>query len=475
MVYDNLTIVHQTTEPGFFLINEYTNDYIVNSSGQFLDSRGNQTFYSWEEMLSNEWIKVEDGCLKPGPNFSEKDGLKYKTGILNISDDVTSIGGSTENESFGYWSKTYRDDNNNQYGSLIKVNTSKNLEIIKDYAFYKDDKLTEVNLSENVKRIGNRSFAFCESLQNIALPENLLAIGASDVDDNYSRFWYKNISTEPEKFQSLSGASFEGCTSLQSITIPSGTHYIGYRSFANCTSLHNVTFEGEDKIISAHAFFNTAIDYLEFPIEGRYIIQKQAFRHCIALKKVKINNYGVGYIEDGAFGYCNNLNDFYVNTEMLRLPDYRESTFNESYVEEGECGLFEGCTSLEKLELRWFELANGHMGERTFYNCTSLNNLGIFEHENDLNLITLKKEMFFNCVSLETISLPETTIEFEENVFGNDNSVLKPEIQVYVNLTTDEWYNSTIKAFDSISGKDTWYKNIRVKLYTKDLSEIEYD
>ena len=86
-VYDYTNKGIEDTTPGFFVTDKNGN-MIRNTYGEYKDTMGNPTFYSWQEMLDNNWIRVIDDELLYGSNINE---LKNKTGILNIKDGVKTI------------------------------------------------------------------------------------------------------------------------------------------------------------------------------------------------------------------------------------------------------------------------------------------------------------------------------------------------------------------------------------------------
>ncbi len=73
--------------------------------------------------------------------------------------------------------------------------------------------------------------------------------------------------------------------------------------------------------------------------------------------------------------------------------------------------LFNGCTSLKTIKMRDGESVYG-IGDRTFYNCTSLQGV-----ELTANLDTIGDEAFYMCTSIEKLVIPAYLDELGDNVF----------------------------------------------------------
>lgn len=94
--------------------------------------------------------------------------------------------------------------------SSLKKVTVRDVNLVRNVAFYGCKNIEEIILPAGVASIGKNAFAGCSSLTSITIPSNVTSIG--------------------------SGA-FRDCFSLRSITIPAGVKSIGCRAFWNCSSL----------------------------------------------------------------------------------------------------------------------------------------------------------------------------------------------------------------------------------------------
>lgn len=144
--------------------------------------------------------------------------------------------------------------------------------------------LTTVNLNENITKLGNTpsyQFSGCSSLETIKLPSSL---------EEICSYTFRN-------------------TGLKEITIPANVKSIGQEAFFDCYSLTTVKFEENSQLttIGINAFYHTNIDGLIIPDSVR-TIQTHAF--TINSGMVYIPDT-VEVIEGGAFDGSNGHATFY--------------------------------------------------------------------------------------------------------------------------------------------------------------------
>ena len=84
-----------------------------------------------------------------------------------------------------------------------------------------------IEIPSSVTSISNRTFDGCSSLSSVTIPDSVKSIG-----DN----------------------AFNGCSSLSSVTIPDRVKSIGSNSFGGCSSLSSVTIPDSVKSINIYAF-----------------------------------------------------------------------------------------------------------------------------------------------------------------------------------------------------------------------------
>jgi uncharacterized repeat protein (TIGR02543 family) len=150
---------------------------------------------------------------------------------------------------------------------------------IGDYAFSGCSKLESVTLPSEIMTIGDYVFSGCSKLELVTLPENLKSIGIdafynsglksikipdSVTNLGYSYSYPDYVFTNCRSLENViigNGVTqlrgtFDGCTSLTEITIPSSIKSIGSRSFYNCGSLEEITIPSSVENIGSYAFYN---------------------------------------------------------------------------------------------------------------------------------------------------------------------------------------------------------------------------
>lgn len=150
--------------------------------------------------------------------------------------------------------------------------------------------------------IANNAFSGCNALTNIGLPDSIVKIGEYSFEDCIS---LETINI-PNNISEIGGAAFWGCKNLTNdIIIPSSIKKIEGYTFWGCEKLENINFENGVEYIGVYAF-------------GQNAIQKIILPETIT------------YIDDIAFGYCDNLKELIVPNSTavfydVITPDLKEN------------------------------------------------------------------------------------------------------------------------------------------------------
>ena len=191
--------------------------------------------------------------------------------------------------------------------------------------------------------------------------------------------------------------TFQNCSSLEEITIPAGSTYVGRDVFAGCSSLTSIT--------------------IPETVTG---IVHGAFSGCSNLTTIDIPAAVVS-IGQGAFSNCTKL---------------QTVTFHESSHElEIDAMAFANCTSLKSITLP----AGVKNCYEAFYGCTSLETVVLpdtFEY--------IAFEMFKNCSSLNSITIPDTVTEIGQYAFKGCTSLTAIEIPGTTKISEDAFETTTI-------------------------------
>ena len=143
---------------------------------------------------------------------------------------------------------------NNKY--LEKITFNKNLKTIESRAFYNCKKLKKVVILKNVTKINNSAFYDCKSVNSLTIDANKnLQIGKA-VFNNLTNL--KKLTAPTVAVSEM----FNGCTKLNTLTIPKKVKTIAEKEFLNCPKLKTVTIPKTVKTIGKKAFGYTYDDYI---------------------------------------------------------------------------------------------------------------------------------------------------------------------------------------------------------------------
>ena len=153
---------------------------------------------------------------------------------------------------------------------LTSISIGDGISELKDKLFYQCENLKDVAMKCDIKTIGSSAFQGCKSLSSISIPASVTFIDYSAFRDCESleniyitdiAAWcnieFRDFPLEhdrklylgnqlvtnlviPEEVDSIKDCAFYGYTSLESVTIPNSTVYIGYQAFNDCTGLKSV-------------------------------------------------------------------------------------------------------------------------------------------------------------------------------------------------------------------------------------------
>ncbi len=194
-------------------------------------SIGNWAFYGCSSLTS---VTIPDSVTSIGSNAFY--GCSSLTSIT-IPDSVTSIEFSAFSEC----------------GSLTSVTIGNSVTSIGDWAFKGCSSLTSITIPDSVTSIGSNAFYGCSSLTSITMPDSVTSIGHYAFDGcpieeatipAIAANFIKNSKLKTVVITSgeiIGIITFNGCSSLTSVTIPNSVTSIGCGAFNGCSSLTSVT------------------------------------------------------------------------------------------------------------------------------------------------------------------------------------------------------------------------------------------
>lgn len=136
------------------------------------------------------------------------------------------------------------------------------------------------------------------------------------------------------KIRVIDDKTFEGNTTLRSITLPDSLKFINYQSFYHCEKLEKIHFPDSVMFLGSYTF--VSCKQLEEVIfsAGMVEIAHWAFAHCIALKNVVFSD-GIRSITNGSFYNCVSLTEINIPKNVTQI----------------EANAFSGCVNLQKVYL----------------------------------------------------------------------------------------------------------------------------
>ncbi len=251
--------------------------------------------------------------------------------------------------------------------------------------------IKSVTIGSHVESIGYYAFGGCQGLETIVIPDSVITIEAAFKDCEYLR-----NATIGSNVETLNG-SFDGCKWLETIIIPESVITIGDNAFEDCTSLRDVTIGSNVETIGDNAFSGCR-SLKTIIIPESVITIGSAFKNCEYLSDVTIGS-NVETL-NGTFSGCTNLKTIVIPESVISL--------NGSL--SGSGGTFSGCRSLKTIIIPDSVIT---IGERAFYECTSLTSVTIGSHVETIGLYA-----FNGCTGLETIVIPESVTEIGEGAFS---------------------------------------------------------
>ncbi len=282
-----------------------------------------------------------------------------------------------------------------------------------------------------VTAIEENAFRDCTTLTSVTIPSGVTSIGNSAFSgcDNLTTVMFGGNS----QLQSIGDAAFSSCSTLTSITIPEGVTSIGRAAFEDCSSLTSITIpEGVTSIGDSVFYGCDSLTSITIP-DSVTSIGSFVFSGCDSLTSITIPDSvtSIGSLEfsDCHFtsvtystsgeGYTFKNGTLTIQGEVSDSPAWYEANINQLITKV----VFEGSIT--------------SIGDFAFYNCSSLTSIIIPESVTSIgnsafgycdNLITIEfgansqlqsigDDTFEYCSSLTSITIPDSVTSIGSNAF----------------------------------------------------------
>ena len=241
---------------------------------------------------------------------------------------------------------------------------------IPDYLFSWCRKLVSVELHEGITSIGYSAFQMCGSLSRINIPAGLTKLGGDAFSGckSLTEFvWPEGVTVVgsalrssgirelelPETVTRIGMYAFDGCTSLEKITIPDSVTSFGDYAFRSTTSLSEIHIPRGVTVIPYGCFHNSSLREVILP-EGVTTIERYAFNDCSDLERVVLPE-SLTSVASEVFTYCSSLQEINWPSGVKNIGwhQFRGTALTEFTipvtVELVESYAFMDCVQLEKL------------------------------------------------------------------------------------------------------------------------------
>lgn len=293
-------------------------------------------------------------------------------------------------------------------------------------AFKNYNKITEIIVPDSITSIESSAFEGCNSLQKITIP---FMGEKSDSKVNAhlgylfgAKSFLYNEEYIPQSLKevivkngdSVGNQAFYNCRSLTNIEIPNNITKIGDYAFYNCSSLLSIDVPNSVTNIGKYAFYNCNLfTSINIP-NGVTSIGDYTFYNCNLLESIEIPST-VETIGNSAFGNCNLITNIVIPKTVTKIDKFA----------------FAGCSSLQEITLPFVGMevngtSNTHFGY-IFGADSYVNNKDFVPSSLKKVTITggnsIGNHAFYNCNFLTNIVLPNSVICIEESAFQYCNSL----------------------------------------------------
>ncbi|MBP5651449.1 MAG: leucine-rich repeat protein [Clostridia bacterium] len=320
---------------------------------------------------------------------------------------------------------TFKDCSN-----LAEVVLPTSITSIKAYAFANTPKLKTINLPTGAYSLGNYAF-YNTGLETLYVHRNANIASEYAFAESKSLKTIEFVSDWRGRWSDSYGGTyfvdytFQNCTALESVILPSTLVHTGMGMFQGCTKLSSVTgYDPEKLTYIENSTFSGCSSLEYFNLAYARTINSAAFQNCTSLTNIVSLN---SFVSHGVrvFAGCTNLrmNITIPATAASAFTDKGTEMFNGSGItgltfSEGittiPANFAQNCANLTTVVL---PSTITKIGSYAFYNCTNLSNINNLPD----GLETIDSYAFYNCKEAftQSITIPSSVVTIKNYAFYN--------------------------------------------------------
>ncbi len=385
------------------------------------------------DIVLSDKLQIIDA--KAFQNCSQLQTIDLPEGLIITGSDVFSGSALTEIT----FPRTFKDGRNVLRGSSVeKVTFADGTTKVPDFICSSARCIKAVELPETVTEIGTCAFDGCFSLETITLPEKLSSIGG---------YCFRNSGITSIKIPSAltEGAGAFQDSGLVTAVLSSGMENIPDSLFQSAKKLEAVSIPDSVKMIGAYAFTNDeSLTDVTLP-ENLTVIRENAFLNCSKLERLDIPS-GVTRLGNNILRNTAVKEIMIPNTVTYANSAFGESAIEKAVIEPGMTklpnGIFANTKSLSEIVL---PDTLTEIEPSVFYN-SSLSKIRL-----PAGVTAIGNNAFKNCSNLTELSLPDgvTTLGYG---FLEGSGVTDITVPATVTKAVRAFQGSMIKHADVVSG-----------------------
>ena len=355
-----------------------------------------------------------------------------------IPNSVTNIGGGifkgSSNLSTVNYNSDYFNSSNNIFDLPCITNVIFGCHQIPEDALYNCEGIREITVLESVTYIGSGAFEGCSSLERLTLPfvgeykdgtgkTHFLHVFGEDYANSSERLPASLKSVVITGGDTLADSAFRLCTTIENILLPNTITSIGEKAFQCCSSLNSINLPEGLTTIEYATFEECGLESIIIP-DSVKTIGDYSFLRCKLESITFGENSQLELIDATAFGHCENLKSIFIPKSVTTIwlrAFYNCQNLTDIYVH----GDNENYKSVDGVlytkDGKTLIAYPAGKTESEFTVCSGVN--------------TIESYAFYACYNLEKITIPTSVKEIGGYAFYGCSSLT----DVYYTGTEEEW------------------------------------